>query len=115
MDFTATIEWIGKGIEATGVAIIVVGVVWASLQHMPKLFSDADHVDYRSYRRSIGRSILLGLELLIAGDIIRTVAIDPTFRSVGVLAIIVGIRTFISMELELEINGHWPWQQKGDT
>lgn len=115
MEFTTTIEWIGKGIEAAGVAIIVLGAVWASLQHVPKLFGDADHVDYRSYRRSIGRSILLGLELLIAGDIILTVAIDPTFRSVGVLAVIVAIRTFISLELELEISGRWPWQQKGDS
>ncbi len=114
MDFTTTIEWIGKAIEAAGVAVIVLGVLLASLRHVPRLFRDSSHLDYRTYRRSIGRAILLGLELLIAGDIIRTVAIDPTFRSVGVLAAIVAIRTFISLELELEINGRWPWQQKGD-
>ena len=65
---------------------------------------------YRSYRQLLGRSILLGLELLVAADIIRTVAVTPTFESVGVLAIIVLIRTFLSFSLELEITGRWPWQ-----
>lgn len=67
---------------------------------------------YRSYRQSLGRSILLGLELLVAADIIRTVAVTPTFESVGVLAIIVLIRTFLSFSLELEITGRWPWQKE---
>ena len=60
----------------------------------------------------MGRSILLGLELLVAADIIRTVAVTPTFESVGVLAIIVLIRTFLSFSLELEITGRWPWQKQ---
>ncbi|WP_346763006.1 DUF1622 domain-containing protein [Arthrobacter sp. Soil736] len=67
---------------------------------------------YRSYRQLLGRSILLGLELLVAADIIRTVAVTPTFESVGVLAIIVLIRTFLSFSLELEITGRWPWQKE---
>ncbi|MFF3916981.1 DUF1622 domain-containing protein [Streptomyces sp. NPDC001852] len=66
---------------------------------------------YRGYRRRVGRSILLGLEFLVAGDIIRTVAVAPTYASVGVLAVIVGIRTFLSFSLELEITGQWPWQR----
>ena len=70
---------------------------------------------YRLYRQLLGRSILLGLELLVAADIIRTVAVTPTFETVGVLAIIVLIRTFLSFSLELEITGRWPWQkQSGD-
>ena len=63
------------------------------------------------YRQLLGRSILLGLELLVAADIIRTVAVTPTFTSVGVLAVIVVIRTFLSFSLELEITGRWPWQK----
>ncbi len=55
---------------------------------------------------------MLGLEILVAGDIIRTVAVDPTFRSAGVLAIIVGIRTFLSFSLEVELEGRWPWQSR---
>jgi uncharacterized membrane protein len=70
------------------------------------------HTVYETYRRRLGRSILLGLELLVAADIIRTVAVDPTYQSVGVLAIIVLIRTFLSFSLELEITGRWPWQKR---
>ena len=66
---------------------------------------------YREYGQLLGRSILLGLELLVAADIIRTVAVTPTFTSVGVLAVIVVIRTFLSFSLELEITGRWPWQK----
>lgn len=66
---------------------------------------------YRGYRRRVGRSILLGLEFLVAGDIIRTVAVAPTYASVGVLAVIVLIRTFLSFSLDLEITGRWPWQR----
>lgn len=67
---------------------------------------------YREYRRGIGRAILLGLEFLVAADIIRTVAVSPTFHSVGVLAIIVLIRTFLSMALEVELESRWPWQRR---
>jgi uncharacterized membrane protein len=63
-------------------------------------------------RQSLGRVILLGLELLVAADIIRTVATSPTFTSVGVLGLIVVIRTFLSYSLEVEINGRWPWQRR---
>ncbi len=67
---------------------------------------------FQRARSRLGRAILLGLELLVAGDIIRTVAVTPTFTSVGVLAIIVAIRTFLSFTLEVEIAGRWPWQAK---
>ncbi|NYI96980.1 DUF1622 domain-containing protein [Streptomonospora nanhaiensis] len=70
---------------------------------------------YRPYRQGLGRAILLGLELLVAADIIRTVAVAPTFRSVGVLAGIVLIRTFLSFSLEVELEGRWPWQSRKPT
>jgi uncharacterized membrane protein len=69
---------------------------------------------YRAYRTGIAQAILLGLEFLVAGDIIRSVVIEPSFSSVGVLAIIVLIRTFLSLELTLEIEGRWPWQRAED-
>ena len=65
----------------------------------------------RAFRRTLGRSILTGLELLVAADIIRTVAVEPTLQSVIVLALIVVIRTFLSFSLEVEIDGKWPWQK----
>lgn len=66
---------------------------------------------YRSVRRRLGRSILLGLEFLVAGDIVRSVVVSPSFRSVGILAIIVVIRSFLSTTLEMEISGTLPWRR----
>ena len=68
---------------------------------------------YGEVRRVLGRGILLGLEFLVAADIIHTVAVELSFETVGVLAIIVLIRTFLSFTLELELTGRWPWQKGG--
>ena len=68
---------------------------------------------YRRLRQDIGRGILLGLEFLVAADIIRTVAVTPTMEGVKVLGLIVVIRTFLSMALQVELEGRWPWQRKG--
>ena len=110
MHFEKSVELVAKVIDAVGVAIIVGGVVLATTL-ITRSGADWDQ-RFREYRRGVGRSILLGLEFLVAADIIRTVAISPTFRGVGVLAIIVLIRTFLSFTLELEIDGRWPWQRQ---
>jgi uncharacterized membrane protein len=110
MPFQGAVELVGKIVDAAGVAVIVIGVAWATAVAAVRLVERKAEV-YEQYRRLLGRSILLGLELLVAADIIRTVAVAPTFRSVGVLAIIVLIRTFLSFTLELEITGRWPWQK----
>ena len=110
MTFTDVVEIVGKGLDGVGVGVIVLGVVAAavmSLRHRP---FGAD--DYRLFRERLGRAILLGLELLVAADIIRTVAVTPTFESAGVLAIIVVIRTFLSFSLEVELEGRWPWSPR---
>ena len=89
---------------------MVVGAVAALAQVLwPGRVRPGDR--YRLFRQQLGRSILLGLELLVAADIIRTVAVTPTLSSVSVLALIVLIRTFLSFSLELEITGRWPWQK----
>lgn len=112
MTFQETIENVGKVIDGTGVAIIVIGSLVATALFLVQTVRRRRLTDaYRSYRQSLGRAILLGLEFLVGADIIRTVAIDPTFKSAGILAIIVGIRTVLSMSLELEISGRWPWQR----
>ncbi|GAA2789978.1 DUF1622 domain-containing protein [Mycolicibacterium pallens] len=108
MNFFEVIETVGKAIDATGVAVIAIGALLSAAGVLRRLRTgDA----YRAFRQQLGRSILLGLELLVAADIIRTVAVTPDARSVAVLAGIVLIRTFLSFSLELEITGYWPWQK----
>ena len=116
MDFSTAVEDVGRAVEAAGVATMVVGIALAVGRLL--LGSRSADADDRlpSARREIGQAILLGLEVLVAGDIIRTVAVEPTFRSVGVLAAIVLIRTFLSMTIELEVSGRLPWsRQKGQV
>ena len=112
MTFTEVVETLGTVVDGAGVAVIVVGVVSAVVVAVRALLSHAPGA-YPLFRRHLGRSILLGLELLVAADIIRTVAVTPTLGSVVVLGVIVLIRTFLSFSLELEITGRWPWQQRG--
>ncbi|MFF2369977.1 DUF1622 domain-containing protein [Agromyces sp. NPDC058110] len=109
--FGTFIESVGEVIDVLGVVAIVVGVLYASLDAAFRGLRRRSPV-YTRFRRVLGRAILLGLELLVAADIIKTVAVTPTLESVGVLAIIVVIRTFLSWSLELEISGRWPWQKR---
>jgi uncharacterized membrane protein len=114
MEFESVIEDIGLAVEVVGVAIIVAGVAISLVTAGRCVLAGQDRLEvYERVRRHVGRSILLGLEVLVAGDIIRTLAVDPTFASVGVLAAIVGIRTFLSFTLEMEVTGRWPWQAGG--
>lgn len=107
--FTSVVEHVGTVVDGVGVAIIAVGAAMATAVALARLLGREPAV-YRRYRQQLGRTILLGLELLVAADIVRTVAVTPTIRSVTVLAVIVLIRTFLSFSLELEITGRWPWQ-----
>ncbi len=112
MSFKDAIDVVGKVLDAAGVILMVGGVLLASLFVVTRIRTEglSDNA-YRHFRQSLGRAILLSLELLVAADIIRTVAVSPTFRSAGVLAIVVLIRTFLSMSLEVELEGHWPWRK----
>ena len=105
------IETVGTAIEVVGVAIIVLGAAIASGAFVFGLRARGITDAYGTYRVSLGRAILLGLEFLVAGDIIRTVAVEPTFESVGVLGLIVLVRTFLSFSLEVELEGRWPWER----
>ena len=108
-----TMELIGQGVDATGVAVMVVGIILATVYFLNKRLRGGSPMEaYQDYRQGIGRAILLGLEILIAGDIIRTIAVEPTFQSLGILAVVILIRTFLSTTLELEVEGRWPWQQR---
>jgi uncharacterized membrane protein len=112
--FKEIIEYVGLAIDAMGVAAIVVGLVVAVCRYAaPSLWRSER--SYLAFRQDIGRGILLGLEFLVAADIIRTVAVSPTVQSVLVLGLIVLIRTFLSMALQVELEGRWPWQQRAHT
>ena len=112
MDIKHTAELIGSGFELAGIIVLVFGSILAFGRYVVTLIRFRDGpAAFRGLRLYVGRSIVLGLELLIAADIIRSVAIDPTFVSVGVLGLIVLVRTFLSWSLEVEINGEWPWQR----
>lgn len=110
MTFIDVIELVGKTTDGAGVAVMVCGALAATITAGRRVQQREVNV-YRRYRQQLGRSILLGLELLVAADIIRTVAVTPTPSGVAVLAGIVLIRTFLSFSLELEITGRWPWQK----
>lgn len=107
------VERIGTLLDLAGVLVIAVGVVIASAVFVLRCWRTRRPVDaYRPYRQGVGRAIILGLELLVGGDIIRTVAVSPTFQSVGVLALIVAVRTFLSFSLQVELEGRLPWQPR---
>ncbi|MGR2753976.1 DUF1622 domain-containing protein [Agromyces arachidis] len=110
MEFGTIITSAGEVIDFIGVIAIVVGVLYAMLDAAVRRIRRTGPV-YARFRRVLGRGILIGLELLVAADIIRTVAVTPTLESVSVLALIVLIRTFLSWSLEVEISGRWPWQK----
>ena len=97
-------------LEGLGIVVVLVGVLISlGLAVRNLVRRERDVLD--ALRRHLGRSLLLGLEFLIAGDIVRTVAVEPTLENVGVLALIVLVRTALSFVLEVEITGRWPWQQ----
>ena len=103
---------IATAIEVAGVGIIVLGALIAAVLFLRRGFGASDwDKAYEGFRADLGRGILLGLEFLVAADIIGAVAVAPTFQSLGVLAAIVLIRTFLSFSLEVEIEGRWQWQR----
>lgn len=106
------VTWAASGLEAAGVLAVVGGVVLASLIFgRDVLRRDERRRAYDRYRANLGRGILLGLELLVGADIIATITAPLTYESVGLLALIVLIRTFVSISLETEIDGRWPWRR----
>ena len=104
------IHLVTRGVELAGIAVILIGAAASFVRYAGALRTETTGA-YRALRSSLGRSILLGLELLVAADIINTVAIEPTLQSLAVLAGIVLIRTFLSWSLEVEIDGRWPWRK----
>jgi len=103
-----------RAIELVGVAVIVLGAVYALWRLLGGAHRDAGHTRYHGFRSDLGRAILLGLEFLVAADIIGTVAVNPTLDTLAVLGLIVLIRTFLSFSLQVEIEGKLPWDRRAD-
>jgi uncharacterized membrane protein len=99
---------VGLGIEVAAAAIIVGGLAWSSYVYLTRRMAEPQ---YEAYKIRIGRSLLLGLEVVVAADIVKTIAVAPTLPSLAVLGGLVVIRTFLSWTLVLEIEGRWPWQR----
>ena len=110
------IEYAALAIEVLAVAIITVAILFATLRY---LFQAVLHPGvegrYQELKLSLGKTLLLGLEILVAADIVRTVALEATIQSVTVLGMLVLIRTFLSWALVVELEGRWPWQPKRET
>lgn len=110
-------DWVEKGataVEALGVIILLAGAIFAAIRVWVQVGRETTRW-YELYRLYLGRAILLGLEFLVAADIIRTVSHDPTLLNVSILGLIVLIRTFLSFTLTVELEGHWPWQRHYKT
>jgi uncharacterized membrane protein len=107
----SAIHLIVRAIEWLGVGVIAVGAIAMLALFLVRIATGGDRLEaYRGLRQGLGRAILLGLEFLVAADIINTITIEPTLQSVAVLAAIVAIRTLLSFSLEVELEGRWPWQ-----
>jgi uncharacterized membrane protein len=108
------IEWSALIIEILGAIVIVAGVIRVVVTRgtVRYLFHLHEPGAYENYKHDLGKTLLLGLEFLVAGDVVRTVALEPTLNNVGVLGILVLIRTFLSWSLVVEIEGRWPWQSR---
>jgi len=108
------IEWVAVGIELLAVAVIGGGVIIMALYRgaVRFLFRLETRGAYESYRQLLGKALLLGMELLVAADVIRTIALEPTVKNLTVLGLLVFVRTFLGWALSVEIQGQWPWQAR---
>jgi uncharacterized membrane protein len=109
--FEDLMEHVARGFEAIGAAVLVVGLVWSAAVALRLWHGGDGRRAYQALRELFGGALLLGLEVLVAADLIRTVAVTPTLESVAVLGLIVLIRTFLSFSLQVEIDGVPPWRR----
>lgn len=102
--------WTSEVLDITAFAVILLAVAISTAAFLVRVTRTGFLANYRDYRANLGRGILIGLEILIAADILKSVVVDPTLQGIAVLGGIVAIRTFLSISLDVEINGHWPWE-----
>ena len=110
MDFEEVMDLVARTFEVAGVTILVVGAIAAVVRAVTKRSKGREF--YKSVRTDFGHTLLLGLEVLVAADIVKTVAVDSTLESVAILGILVVVRTLLSISLDAEIDGVWPWRRR---
>lgn len=108
-----SIEFAISGIEALAVAILVAAIIFATCRYLLRLVTRSSRA-YENYKVQLGKALLLSLELLVAADVVRTVTSQPTLENVGVLGLLVLVRTFLSLSTIVEIEGRWPWSSPGN-
>lgn len=108
------VEWVATGVELLAVTVLVIGIGWSTALYVFRISRRPNQglVPYDLYKRQVGRTLLLTLELLVASDILITVIFTPSFEHVAILGVLVLIRTFLSWSLGVEIEGRWPWQPR---
>lgn len=111
IDISGIVRIAVTALELAGTSAILAGAVLAMAACAKRTWLSGFQEAYRPFRADLGRSILLGLEFLVAGDILKSLVIDPTLEDLMVLAGLILVRTFLSVSLGVEINGHWPWQE----
>jgi uncharacterized membrane protein len=111
LTFTDWMEGVVRGFEAVGVLVLALGSAWALAGASLGWLRGERKGAYKTARQAVGRSILLGLEILIIADIVQTITIDPSLESAAALGIIVLVRTFLSFSLEIELEGVLPWRR----
>lgn len=111
------IEWLSISIEALAVTWIFVGVFSSTIRYFFKKIKNPQPSlePYQEYRHTLARTLMLGLEILVAADVVRTVALEPSFENVGALGLLVLIRIILGWSLVVEIEGRWPWQPKREA
>ncbi len=111
MDVFTFALWVGQVIDFFGVMVIFIGVILSTFNYVKDYILKDNPKMFRTYRENLGKTILLGLEILVAGDILRSIVGRPDWESVAILGAIVLIRTFLSVAFDMEITGHWPWKK----
>jgi uncharacterized membrane protein len=111
MEFTGVLADVAQVFEAIGTAVLAGGLLWSVVVAGMTWRADGGRDGYEALRETFGGVLLLGLEILVAADLIRTIAVSPTLENVAVLGLIVLIRTFLSLSLEVEIGGELPWRR----
>jgi uncharacterized membrane protein len=114
LSFQTLIEWVTQGIEVLAIVIMVAFISVGTVRWLLQSRKQFEHA-YQSYRILLGKSLLVGLELLVAADIIRTVTLELTLMNLATLALLVLVRTALGWALTLEVEGRWPWQERKET